>query len=103
MYYIKLGFPRKPHFQLQAITAIIEWLANICAFIRSSWAPQDFGLVHPGSGAVSPGFGAISKEAGEFWWTSVNWRRPVILGPAILEYNERNWTLNIIQNCQLEF
>ena len=32
---IKLGFPRIPNFQLRTNTAIIEFLANICAFIRN--------------------------------------------------------------------
>ena len=31
----KVGFPRIPHFQLRTNTAIIEFLANICAFIRN--------------------------------------------------------------------
>ena len=35
--------------------------------------------------------GTSPKEAGEFWWTYVKWRRPFILGAAILEYNERNF------------
>ena len=32
-----------------------------------------------------------NKEAGEFWWAFVEWRRPFILSAAILEYNERNF------------
>ena len=32
-----------------------------------------------------------TKEAGGFWWTSVMWRWPFILGAAILENNERNF------------
>ena len=31
------------------------------------------------------------KEAEEFWWTSVKWRRPFILGAAILGYNDRDF------------
>ena len=37
------------------------------------------------------------KEAGEFWWTSVKWRRPFILGAAILEYHERTFSLGITE------
>ena len=33
---------------------------------------------------------SICKEAGELWWASAKWRRPFIMGAAILEYNEWN-------------
>ena len=36
-------------------------------------------------------FFKFPKEAGDFWWTPVKWRRPFTLGATILEYNERNF------------
>ena len=36
-------------------------------------------------------FSYVLKEAGDFWWTPVKWRRPFTLGAAILKYNERNF------------
>ena len=32
------------------------------------------------------------KETGEFWWTSVKWRRPFILGAAILNITKETFS-----------